>query len=440
MRISHALIALILLAWLGLARAHDLPVNRMVNAIVKVESGRADMIVRVPADLLRGVPFPTKNGRYDLSQAGPTLELAQLLLADAFVLQEDGRKLTPRFGASRLVPSSDRSFDRYEHAAAELDAPFDAEPPIPVDTGFLMMHLSWPIASASSRLEFQAWVNVDVGVPAPVTLRFQRGNEPVRAMIVGGGADPVDLDPAWYRAAGGFVLLGIDHILSGTDHLLFLLCLIVPVRRVRDILPVITAFTLAHSVTLIASAMGIAPRGAWFPPLVEAAIAASIIYTAAENMLAKVERRWVISCVFGLVHGFGFSNALGDSLQFAGRHLVVALLAFNIGIETGQLGVLCAGVPVLVLLVRWFGRRRVVLATSALGAAIALVWLVERWQVLRQADSACGAALCIDRAAAWAIPAGVLAGLGVMLVLAARRWHGNGLFMTRTLNEDQQDL
>jgi hypothetical protein len=299
----------------------------------------------------------------------------------------------------------------------------DAHTSIPYDTGYLEVHFIYPVVSDDSRFEIQSQVAIDVGVLAPLTVRFQRGDHAGRAMMIAGGADPIDLDPRWYQAAGGFVVLGIEHILSGTDHLLFLLCLVVPVRRLRDIVPVITAFTLAHSVTLIASAMGIAPRGAWFPPLVEAAIAGSIVYTAVENIVSPaVGRRWLISCLFGLVHGFGFSNALGDSLQFAGQHLLLSLLAFNVGIEAGQLGVLSVGLPLLILLRRWFSARRVVVVLSGLGGTLGAVWLFERWQLLRKLDATCSSAFCVNQAVPWLIlVVGVLA-LVSMISVYRKSW------------------
>jgi hypothetical protein len=417
-----AVLLTLFFACLGVARAHDLPVNRMVNAFVHVQGHQADLIARVPTDLLRGVPFPTASGHYDLAQAGPSAELATLLLADSFVLAENGARLTPGRSEGRLVAVSDRSFDQFDHALESERAPIARQPSIPVDSGYLVVHFIYPVASDHSRFEIQSQIAVDVGVLAPLTVRFQRGDDVGRAMIVAGGADPVDLDPLWYRAAGGFVVLGIEHILSGTDHLLFLLCLVVPVRRLRDIVPVITAFTAAHSVTLIASAMGLAPRGAWFPPLVEAAIAASIVYTAIENIVTPaVGRRWLISCLFGLIHGFGFSNALGDSLQFAGKHLLVSLLAFNVGIEAGQLGVLFVGLPVLVVLRRWFTPRAVVVVLSVLGGALGGVWLFERWQILRKLDATCSSAMCMNQAVPWLVLVVAVLGVASMISVFLKR-------------------
>jgi hypothetical protein len=106
-------------------------------------------------------------------------------------------------------------------------------------------------------------------------------------LILRSGDEPGALNPTWYHAASGFVELGIEHILTGFDHLLFLFALVIPVRRLRRLIAVITAFTLAHSITLFASAFHLAPQGAWFPPFVEMAIAATIVYTAFENILKR---------------------------------------------------------------------------------------------------------------------------------------------------------
>ena len=109
---------------------------------------------------------------------------------------------------------------------------------------------------------------------------------------------------------------------------------------------IVTAFTVAHSITLIAAAFGLAPAALWFPPLIETLIAVSILYMALENIVgSNVQRRWIIAFAFGLVHGFGFSFALQETLQFAGSHLVTSLLAFNVGVELGQLLVLVAARP-----------------------------------------------------------------------------------------------
>jgi HupE / UreJ protein len=211
--------------------------------------------------------------------------------------------------------------------------------------------------------------------------------------VLNGPAGPLMLDPRWHQAAWMFVKSGIHHILGGVDHLLFLLCLVLPFRRLDwNLVGVITAFTVAHSITLVCAAFGLVPAALWFPPLVETLIAASIIYMALENVFApNLMRRWLVTAIFGLVHGFGFSFALGEELQLAGSHLVLSLLTFNVGIEIGQILFVAALLPLLA----WLGRRPRAERTISLGVCagvglIAAYWLVERLQELARVPAVDG--------------------------------------------------
>jgi HupE / UreJ protein len=367
--------------------AHDLPMNSIMNAFVKVEPKQVDLVVRVPLDLLRGVPFPVKDGRYDVTASEPAAQLAQLLLEDGFVLYENGVRLNASASSGRLSPPSDRSFETYESAAALADRPPDATTPIDYDKGFFDIHFTYPISSANSVFKIHSQVAADLGTGAMVAVRYLPMGETSRALIIHSGDEPGALNPAWYHAAGDFIALGIDHILTGIDHLLFLFCLVIPVRRLRPLLAVITAFTVAHSITLFASAFHVAPQGAWFPPFVEMAIAATIVYTALENIVgANFRRRWLLAGGFGLVHGFGFSNALGQSLQFAGSHLLLSLFSFNIGIELGQLAVLALMLPALALFRRLLRAERIgIIVLSAAAALIGGYWITDRWPAFAQA-------------------------------------------------------
>jgi len=138
--------------------------------------------------------------------------------------------------------------------------------------------------------------------------------------------------------------------MSGIGQLLFLLCLVIPVRRLATLTPVVASFVVGYSTTLIGSAYSLAPAGPWFPPLIETFLALSIIYLAFENISGwRLDRR-VTAFGFGLLHGFGFSFALRDSLQFAGSHLLAAVVSFNAGILLGQvivLAVLIVGLELL---------------------------------------------------------------------------------------------
>jgi len=249
-------------------------------------------------------------------------------------------------------------------------------------------------------------------------LRFMPPGGAVRAYEFLGDPGLVHLDPRWHQAARRFVESGFLHILDGTDHLLFLFCLVIPFRSFRALVPVVTAFTVAHSITLIASAYGLAPDVLWFPPLIEALIAISIVYMALENIVgvSTVHRRWMIAFGFGLVHGFGFSFALRETLQFAGTHLLTSLLSFNIGVELGQLLVLLLLIPMLDALFRFVVAERMgTIILSALVAHTGWHWMIERADRLRrfqfQSPSINSAVL-----------AGAMRWLMLALILAALVW------------------
>jgi hypothetical protein len=321
-----------------------------------------------------------------LAAAEPAIRLALSALSEGLPIWENGVRLVPSTSTGRLSGPSVRSFEQYELAVATADDAGDLAIGIGYGLGSFDAHFVYPITSPKSVFKIQTLVAADLGNIAKLMVRYLPPDQRSRAMIITAGSGRVALNPAWYQAAGGFVVLGVEHILSGFDHLLFLFCLVIPFLRLRGLIAVITAFTLAHSVTLIGSAYGLAPTGAWFPPFVETAIAVSIIYMALENIVgANLRRRWLLTGMFGLVHGFGFSYALKQDLQFAGQHLLVSLLSFNIGIEIGQIAVLCAILPALALVRRYVLRERAgVIILSALVAHTGWHWMLDRGAILWQ--------------------------------------------------------
>ncbi len=189
--------------------------------------------------------------------------------------------------------------------------------------------------------------------------------------------------PAATEIAWDYMLLGIDHILLGIDHLLFVLALLMIVRGKWKLVKAITAFTIAHSITLSAAVLGLVnvPTGP-----VEAAIALSIVFLASELMRVRAgrdtlstRRPWVVSFTFGLLHGFGFAGAL-SAIGLPQQAIPLALALFNVGVEVGQLAFVAA-----VLAAAWLARavklphppwtRQV--ATYAIGS-VASFWLIER--------------------------------------------------------------
>jgi len=244
----------------------------------------------------------------------------------------------------------------------------------------------YPIVS--DRSEFSIHPGFErLGLKVTTVLRFLPPGGAIRAFEFPDDPGLVHLDPRWHQAALRFVKGGFLHILDGTDHLLFLLCLVIPFRRIRPLILIVTSFTVAHSITLIASAYNWGPDALWFPPLIETLIAVSIVYMAFENIVGttNLQRRWLIAFGFGLVHGFGFSFALRQTLQFAGSHLLTSLLSFNIGVELGQLLVLAICLPALALLFRYVVAERMgTIILSALVAHTAWHWMIDRGTVLRQ--------------------------------------------------------
>jgi hypothetical protein len=266
-----------------------------------------------------------------------------------------------------------------------LSDPLPEAAELPPQQAMLDVLLEWPITSENADFSIDArWAHL--GIRTVTVLRFLPPGGAERAFEYTGSEGRVRLDPSWYYAAWRFVVLGFEHILDGIDHLLFLFCLVVPFRSFWALLPIVTSFTIAHSITLIASAMGLAPSALWFPPLIETLIALSIVFMAFENIIgAKLERRWLISFGFGLVHGFGFSFALSQSLQFAGAHLLTSLLSFNVGVELGQLFVLLLTVPLLEFLVRrWLPELLGTIAISAFLAHTGWHWMLDRAGQLAQ--------------------------------------------------------
>jgi hypothetical protein len=256
---------------------------------------------------------------------------------------------------------------------------------LPLQQAMFDVLLEWPITSETSDFSINAgWGQL--GIRTITVLRFMPAGGSERAFQYSGVPGLVRLDPRWHQAAFNFIKLGFEHILDGIDHLLFLFCLIVPFRRFWTLVPIVTSFTIAHSITLIASALGLAPNALWFPPLIETLIALSIVFMAFENIVgAKLERRWMVAFGFGLVHGFGFSFALSESLQFAGAHLLMSLVSFNIGVELGQLLVLAITVPVLTLLFRkWLPELMGTIVLSAFIAHTGWHWMTARGTDLLQ--------------------------------------------------------
>ncbi|HEX5105420.1 MAG TPA: HupE/UreJ family protein [Pirellulaceae bacterium] len=171
-----------------------------------------------------------------------------------------------------------------------------------------------------------------------------------------------------------FFKLGVEHIFLGYDHICFLIALII-VSKFREVVKVVTSFTVAHSITLILATLQVVELPTW---LVETCIAATIVYVAVENIFVKEPKhRWWLTFFFGLVHGFGFANVLRE-MGLPTHGLIRCLLAFNVGVEVGQLAIATALLPLAMVLARWRHGRKVVVAISLLLAIFGTAWFIDR--------------------------------------------------------------
>ena len=439
-RLTTALVVVLLLGLPSRPAAHDIPNDVLVQAFLKPEGQRLRLLVRAPLSGMLDIDFPRRGPGYlDLARADDSFRYAATVWIAKYValFEGDTRLASPRIVDTRLSLPSDRSFASYEAALAHVMGP-----KLPADTelywnqGMLDVLFEYSIQSDRSQFSIDPQL-ARLGLRVTTVLQFLPPTGVVRAFEFHDEPGLVRLDPRWHQAALRFTQLGFSHILDGIDHLLFLFCLVLPFRQIRTLIVVVTSFTVAHSITLIASAFNLAPGALWFPPLVEMLIAMSIVYMALENIFAAnpgtatrqpglparhprwgggLRRRWLVTFAFGLVHGFGFSFALRETLQLAGSHLLTSLLSFNVGVELGQIFVLLLLLPMLAVLFRRVVAERIgIIILSAFGAHTGWHWMIERGGQLLQYQFRWPA---IDAA----LLASAMRGLMLLLIAAGLAW------------------
>src|SRR5215467_3956766 len=286
--VKLALLIAALTFFVAPAFAHDIPRDVTVQMFFKPEGQTLKVLMRVPLKGIMDIEFPHRERDFvDLAKIDQALhDAANGWIADKMDIYEGDKLLTERrIVSTRMSLESDRSFASYDEALAHvMGPPLNPETSIYWEQGILDVLFEYPIQSDRSNFSIHAAFD-RLALKVVTALRFMPPGGVERAFELEGDAGLVRLDPGFFQAAARFVNLGFHHILDGIDHLLFLLCLIVPFRRMRTLIPIITAFTVAHSITLIASAYHYVPGALWFPPLIEVLIAMSIIYMALENIV-----------------------------------------------------------------------------------------------------------------------------------------------------------
>ena len=332
------------------ADAHDFPLKTVMNAFVKIEPTQAHLVIRVPLHLFPATTFPAVGRELDLAHAGPGLERALELVRGGITLSESGAALVPHSASGRLALPSDRSFENYDRAVAHVAWPLEPGTTIYFDQGFFDAHLIYPIHSPRSPFAIRTTLAPELKSSLKLAVRYLPFEGATRAYVISSLTGRVPLNPRWDQAASGFVGLGIAHILSGIDHLLFIFALMLIVGNLRMLLWTITSFTVAHSITLALAALGVVHVPG---TPVEATIALSILLLAGEAVRMQYGESsltarwpWVVAFSFGLLHGFGFASALID-VGLPQVDVPLALLSFNVGVELGQIAFVAAMLAVM---------------------------------------------------------------------------------------------
>ena len=349
-----------LLTALLLALAHD---EKVVAVDLKVGGREAQILLQVGMERLRSrVAFPA--GPEDLTELQlRTLkaDVARAVVA-ALKVEVDGAPAT--LEPDVLEPQFEKFAGVGEDYIASVLQGFSVRSEKPIEK--LSVSFSFFDDVPATRVLVKAAWNGERRV-------FHR-TTPEPLVLEGG------VHPSTGATIRDFTLWGMKHIFVGFDHIAFLLALLLGARRVREMLLIVTSFTAAHSITLLLAAFEIVSIPS---RITESMIAASIVYVAVENLAAKNrEKRWILTFLFGLVHGLGFSGVLRGYLEGVDS-LLLPVVSFNVGVELGQLAILAVAFPLLAGL-----RRRIdadpaskpwpLVAGSALTGLFGLAWMIDR--------------------------------------------------------------
>ena len=355
-----ALALVLLLACAAMAGAH--PMNLSTARINLLADRQVEVEVAVrgsDADRMAGTAVfdaATEQVRVE-ALAGSAGSIAAYVLAHAVVALADGRAC--HAGAPELRPDGDG----------------------------VAVRARWSCPAGPGQMLYRSTVLTDID-PAARQVVLIHGPEGESQMLLTARENELVLSEAGppeaaFEVVRRYLLAGIEHIFLGYDHIAFLLALVLWARRLWPVAKIVTAFTLAHSVTLSLAALGVVELPS---AIVEPAIAASIVFVAVENFVSRdIEGRWRVSFLFGLVHGFGFAGALQE-FGLPREALVTALAAFNAGVEIGQVAIVALLLPALLAADRIAGRGRAgegrrapaVHAASGVIGLLGCYWFLER--------------------------------------------------------------
>ena len=319
------------------------------------------------------------------------------LLAEGLQVEVGGRAAPLEVATVRVHPLGEEPpFATLAEARTAFTTPQRSPPAVRrVYVGDAVVDVLLRVSTGDPVNHYRLWSTLDPGLPGQDdTANLIVDNAPGSVLVFrarGLLGEPVEISRSPLDAFITFAQEGIRHILEGLDHLLFVLCLAAGASGLRGLLCRVTGFTVGHSVTLSLGFFGFVPAGAWFVPAVETTIALTIVLAAwlvfrppdsgqQANGVRREGVMFAVTSLIGLIHGLGFSFVLQEILKVSSPDIWQSLLAFNVGIEIGQVLIVLATVMVLRTLGRISQRaqRRAALGIATMSGALAGYWAVER--------------------------------------------------------------
>ena len=392
---------LVALALQAVVVAHDIPDEIVVQSYVRPQQNQLQVLVRIPLLAVAEANLPKDGTGYlAMPYIDAALREAANQISNGIVFLEGDERLTRYDMANaRISLPSDRSFDTYDGAVARVrGAKLPDTTQVYYNQGFLDLELYFPIPSEQSAFSMRVLFGRGMANRTATYINFIRPDGGVRAFRIHDDTPLVRLDPKAHQAAWVFLKAGFYRFLDGLDHLLFVIILALPFRRVRDLVKPFAAFAIAHSMTLGLAAFGMASgwirgscrrsaRSSRFRSCTCRSKTASMRFASSRRKPFErhaPEHRWIVALVFGLVHGLGFAIALQDTLQFAGSHPIAALVAYNVGLELGTLIILAIVVPAANLLFAHAAAERAgIVVSSVLIGHAGWHWMTERMAIAR---------------------------------------------------------
>ena len=366
-----------------------LPEDVNVKAFAKQDADRLVLLVRIPLTAVKDIQFPTlgDTGYLDLNTIKSMLPGAsRYWIADCFeVFQKGVAAAKPEIVKTRISLSSDPSFDSYQGALADFNAPDPpADTSVSPDQVWLDIRFEYPLTSNHPSIAIRPKL-ASLGVRVSTDMKYVGPDGDIRDFTFDGDPGLIYLDAGWVDATKQFLQWGVRLTLTNIDFLLFLFCLALPLRRYWAVTPAVAAFAGALSVTLLASGIGLMPDAIWLRPLIETLSAISILWVALANIMGHVtpRRRALLALTAGFVFGFVCLLEFSGKVQFGGSYPIVSVLAYDAGTVLAIAFLTALLVPVSSVLFRSAKSERVeMIVISALAADTAWGWLEERWAEL----------------------------------------------------------